>query len=115
MPEHGAGVARIDDAVVVDAAGQEERRATRGSIWASTASRIAGVGLLVELLRPALGTLGGDDREHAGQLRGTHHAILALGQAEQEPRVVGPAAHAVVAGAVGGAHVDGEVRDRASW
>ena len=37
---------------------------------------------------------------------------MALGQREQEPRLVGPAAHAVVAGAVRGPEHDGEVRHR---
>ena len=107
--QHRAGVARVDDAVVVQLAGHEQRqRLALDLVLDLLAHRL--VGLLVERLAHAGGRLAGDDAQHAGQLLRAHHRGLRVRPGEQEPRPERPAAHAVVAGAVRGGHVDGQVR-----
>ena len=51
-----------------------------------------------------------DRREHAGRLLAAHDRDAAVGPHPQEPRLVGAAAHAVVAGAERAADDDGELR-----
>ena len=58
------------------------------------------VGRLVERLAGALGGLAAHDGEHAGELLRAHHRDAVVRPGEHEARVVGAAAHAVVAGAV---------------
>ena len=110
--EHGAGVAGVDDAVVVEPGGDGERvglgldlRLDRGGAGA--------VGVLVE--RPALrrGRRPADDRQHPRELRRPHDRELGPRPGEHQPRVVGPPGHAVVARAERARHVDREVRHRA--
>ena len=109
--EDGAGVARVDDAVVVELAAGDERVTTRASICSSTAFVPAAPRLLVDLVPAALGRRPRDDRQHAGELLRPHHRGLGARPGEQEPRVEAAPAHAVVAGAVGGAHHERQVRD----
>ena len=101
-PEHRAGVARVEQPVVVQPAGHEQgQRLALDLVLDGGPHRR--VGLLVE--RPAHrgGGLPGDDRQHAGELLRAHHRRLRVGPREQEARAVRPAAHAVVPGAVAGA------------
>src|SRR6266508_1433245 len=65
--EHGSGVPRVDDAVVVEPAGQEQgRRLLLDPLFNHGAHR--GVGLLVVRLSLCLGGLARNDRQHPGQL-----------------------------------------------
>ena len=111
--QHGAGVARVDDAVVPDAARWRRARSTRPRPACSNASRMGANASSSHSCPARLGLLPGDDGEHAGQLLGSHHGDAVVGPAEDEARVVGPAGHAVVAGAVGGAHHERDHRDAA--
>src|SRR3984957_9051457 len=95
-PQHGAGVTRVDDAVVVQAGADEE------------GVRFA-LDLRLDLLPPLLVGFGvvlapgglrrgpADDRQHAGELLRAHDGQLGVGPGEHQPRVVGAAGHAVVA------------------
>src|SRR5512144_895539 len=97
--EHGARVARIDDAVVPQASGGEEGvRLFLDLLLHHLAQRR--VARLVERLPGALGGLAADDREHPGELLRTHHRDAMVGPREDEARIVRPPRHAVVAGAV---------------
>jgi len=109
-PQHGAGVTRVDDAVVVQAGADEE------------GVRLA-LDLRLDLLPPLLVGLGvvvtpgglrrgpADDRQHAGELLRAHDGQLGVGPGEHQPRVVGAAGHAVVARAERRRHVKGDVGD----
>ena len=55
----------------------------------------------------------GHDRERPGELLGAHDRGLRVRPEEEEARAVGAAAHAVVPGAVGAAHLERQVRHRA--
>ena len=112
MPRTTLRVAGVDDPVVPQAAGGEERGRLaldllldRRARSASSASSSKG--------RPAsFRRRPGDDRHHAGQLRRAHHGDAVVGPREHEAGVVGPARHAVVAGAVGGPDHQREVGHR---
>ena len=111
MPEHRAGVAWVDDPVVVDLAGHEQGVRLALDLLLDGAA-LGGVGCLVERPSGRLGGLAGDDRHHPGELLRAHHRDLGVGPREQEPWTVGPPAHAVVPGPVGRAHDHREVRHR---
>ena len=70
-----------------------------------------GVGILVHLLAAGLGRSAADDRQHARELRAAHDRGLRARPGEQEARIVGASAHAVVTRAVGGADQQRDVRD----
>ena len=109
--EHGPGVARVDDAVVVEPGGDEE--GVRLGLDLGLDRGGAGpVRLLVERLPGGRGRRPADDRQHPGELRRAHHRELRARPGEHQPRVVGPPGHAVVARAERGRHVDRQVRDR---
>ena len=110
IPKHRAGVARVDDAVVVQHPGQHHRQRLGLDLTLDRGPH-RGVGLLVDLLAAGLGGGPADDRQHARQLRAAHHRGLRARPGEQEPRVVGASAHAVVARAVGRADQQRDVRD----
>ena len=82
------------------------------SIWASIWAGAGPVRLLVERPPGGRGRGPADDRHHPGELGRAHHGELGPRPGEHQARVVGPAGHAVVAGAERGRHVDGQVRDR---
>lgn len=106
--QHIARISRINNPVI------DQHTARRITL------RIAG-NLLPEPLHLLLQLVGGDRLafglcartlhrlHHAGELVGTHDAAPARGPGEQESRFVGPAAHGVVARAVGRAQDDGDV------
>ena len=62
------------------------------------------------LLALAQELLLGDSLHHAGGLLAAHHGGAVVGPGEDEARVVGAAAHAVVAGAEAAADHDRELR-----
>ena len=97
----GAGVARIDDPVVVEPPGQEHRQRLGVDLRFDRGPE-RGVGRLVDLLAAGLGGGAADDRQHACQLGAAHHRGFGAGPGEHEPGVVGASAHSVVPGAVGG-------------
>ena len=101
--EHRARVARVDDRVVVAAAGVAHSAVCSASICASTAARIASRCSSSTSCPRAFGGRARDDVEHAGELRGPHHRRLRVRPREHEARVVAAAAHRVVGRAVGAA------------
>ena len=113
--QHRAGVARVDDPVVPQPAGGEQRRRlalrsgprSPGAAPRRPPRRTGG--------RPPGGRVAPDDRQDAGQLLGPHHRDRWLGQVKTKRGVVGPPGHRVVAGAVARPHHQGEVRARSSW
>jgi hypothetical protein len=70
--EHRPGVARVDHAVVVEPAGQEERLRFRLDLVLHHGPH-GGVGFLVVRLAARGGGLAADDRQHAGELSRAHH------------------------------------------
>ena len=112
MPEDGAGVARIDDAVVVEPGRQEERERLGLDLLLDRRAQLRG-GVLVVRQATGSGALPADDVEHAGQLRRAHDGALGVGPGEQEARAVRPAAHAVIACAVGRSERHGQMRNLA--
>ena len=71
-----------------------------------------GVRFFVELYAAALGGGPPDDAHHPGHLLWPHDRDLGEGPQVGEARAEAASAHAVVAGAVGGASDDGDVRHR---
>ena len=112
IPSTRAGVARIDDAVVPQARGGEERVRLLLDLALHDARASSRRLCFVERLPGALGRLAAHDREHAGELLGAHHRDPVVRPGEEEARLVGAAAHAVVAGAVERADHDRERRHR---
>ena len=106
-----ARVARVDHPVVVEPAGEEQRRRLRLDLLLDHGAHGRVLVLVVDAAL-GLGGLPRHDRQHPGELGRTHHRRLRVRPREEEPGIVGPAAHAVVAGAVRGADVDGQVRHR---
>ena len=104
-----ARVARVDDAVVPQMRGAVERRRFAVELVDDALEH------LVDLLRGRLLALAqelllGDGLHHAGRLLAAHHGGAVVGPGEDEARVVGAAAHAVVAGAEAAADHDGDLR-----
>src|SRR4029453_13700465 len=111
-PQHGARVARVDDAVVPETRGREEGiRLAVDLLLHHLPQRL--VLLHVEWPSGTLRGLATDDREHAGELLGAHHRDAVVRPGEDEARVVGAARHAVVPGAVRRTDHDREMRHRA--
>ena len=110
--EDRAGVARVDDPVVVQPPRQEQRQRLRLDLLLDRGPHRGGR-LLVVVAPLRRGAGPADDVHDAGELRRPHDRGLGVGPGEQEAGVVRPAAHAVVAGAVRGPDVDREVRDPA--
>ena len=106
------GVARVDDPVVVDPAGQDHRQGLGVDLLLDQRPACAVSAVLVEGLAwapaPALATIDSTPASCWGPSPRTSPT----GPGEQEPRVVRPPAHAVVAGAVGGAEQHRQVRHR---
>src|SRR5215472_6959119 len=94
--QDGAGVARVDDAVVVQPRGDEEG-VRLGLDLSLDRGRAGPVRLLVERPPGGGGARPADYGQHAGQLSRAHHGELGAGPGEYEPRVEGAAGHAVVA------------------
>src|SRR5262249_18740209 len=109
--EHGAGVARVDDAVVPQPRGREVRIALL--LDHALGHRLHDAELLLVDRLAALGRgLALDDVEHTGELLAAHDGDPVVGPGEQEPWRVGPAAHRVGAGAVARARQDRDRGDR---
>src|SRR3954465_1135600 len=95
--EHGAGLRRVDDAVVPEAGGGVVRVALVFVLVADR--RLERLFLLGRpLLAAGLEPVAAHGREHAGRLLAAHDGDAGVGPGEQEPRRVRPAAHRVVAG-----------------
>ena len=104
--ERGAGLGGIEDAVVPRAAPSSSRDCPPRSY-------VSRIGLLERLFLGRAHRLAGrlelgllHLREHRGRLLAAHHADAAVGPHEQEARLVGAAAHAVVPGAEAAADDD---------
>ena len=110
--EHAARVAWVDDAVVPDPRGGEERVRLPVDLVLDGLSDLR-IGLLVEGLARALGRRAAHDREHARELLGAHHRDAMVGPAEEQARIVGATRHAVVARSIRRADHDREVRHAA--
>src|SRR5690606_19491310 len=76
--QHGAGVARVDDPVVVEPCGDGERVRLLLDLRLDGGGALA-VRLLVERLALALRRRPAHDREHAGELGRPHHGELRAG------------------------------------
>src|SRR5271165_83705 len=113
--ERRAAVARIDEAVVPEPRGGEER--SRLAIVARDDPRPLRLRLLrVERKSARARALLGDDRHHFGRLFAAHHRDAGVRPGEEEARPERTPAHAIMAGPERGADLqcefwDGGVRD----
>src|SRR5262249_28933649 len=111
LAEHGAGVGRIDHAVIPQ---------PRGRVMGAALPLILPADRRLELrvlLLPPLPALRcarllADDREHARRLLAAHHRDAGVRPHPQEARPIGASAHAVIAGAIATANDDGVFRHR---
>src|SRR6266545_3929767 len=109
--ENAPRVARIDDAVVPQVRCAVERR--RFAVELVDDALVHLVDLLARwLLAFAQKLLLGHGLHHAGRLLAAHDGGAVVGPGEDEARVVGAAAHAVVAGTEAAADHDGDLRHR---
>src|SRR5579883_1976637 len=109
--QHLARVARIDDAIVPEMRRRIERRRLAVELIDNRLEHLVdlGPGWLLALTQVLL--LG--HRLHdAGRLLAAHHGGAAVGPREDEARIVGPTAHAIVARAEAADDHDGDLRDR---
>jgi hypothetical protein len=106
--EDAARVARVDDAVVPQPGGAEQRRGFGVELPAQAFAHCRQRGF-VGRLAGAFELAAADDLHHLGGLRRTHHGGARRGPGEDEARVEAAPAHAVVAGAEGAAEHHGEL------
>src|SRR4051812_25363209 len=109
--EHAAGVARVDDAVVPQMRGAVERGRFAVELVDDALEHLVDLGAR-RLLALAQELLLGHGLHHAGGLLAAHHGGAVVGPGEDEARIVGAAAHAVVARAEAAADHDGDLRHR---
>ena len=89
---------------------EETKASDSRSICSSIASRVAVRRSSSTSIPRALSAGAGDDLHHAAELLGAHHRGLVVRPGEDEARLEAAPAHAVVAGAVGAAHHQRQLR-----
>src|SRR6185437_12256302 len=109
--QHSSRLPGIDEAIIPEPRGGEECRRLTVELRDDTLLHRREFGPIDRLALTLL-ALFGDDREHFRRLLAAHDGDAVVGPGEDEARIIGAAAHAVIAGAEARADMQGELRHR---
>ena len=94
-PDDAPGVARVDDTIIPQACGSEQRRGL-GRVGVDDLPRAGIQGLRVGFSACPARAFLGDNGHHLGRLLAPHYRDAVVGPGKDEPRIEGAPAHAVI-------------------